>query len=113
MTAIYLVNDINPDHLAAVQGQMSKMGSPTIRAIDGGDHLIAIEGSHRIMAAVALGLPVAIQILDEDDNIDLDTLDWDDNGWFFDRVVPVRDFIDCFTAYPFPARAPVANIEVA
>lgn len=113
MTTIYLVNEINQEHLADVQAEMAALGAPTIRAIDGGDHLIAVEGSHRLRAAEQLGIPVNIEILDEDSTIDLDSLDWDDNGWFDERTIPVRDFIDRFTAYPFPSGSATAEIEVA
>ena len=113
MTMIILVNEIDAGHLAEVKTEMAARGAPTIRAIDAGDHMIAIEGSHRLRAAEELGLPVNIKIIDEDGDIDLDTLDWDDNGWFDDRIVPVRDFIDRFTAHPFPAGAATAEIEIA
>lgn len=112
-TTIILVNDINSGHLAAVKTLMAGLGSPTIRAINGGDHLIAIEGSHRLRGAEELDIPVNIEIIDEDGIIDLDTLDWDDNGWFDDRIILARDFIERFTAYPFPANQPTAEIEVA
>lgn len=113
MTLIILVNDIDAAHLAEVKAEMARLGAPKIRAIDAGDHLIAIEGSHRLRAAEELGVAVEIETLDEDGEIDLQSLDWDDNGWFDDRVIPVRDFIERYTAYPFPAGAPTAEIEVA
>jgi len=112
-TTIILVNDIDPAHLEAVKAEMRVLGSPVIRAIDGGDHLIAVEGSHRIRAAAELGLPVAVEILDEDGDIDLRSLDWDDNGYFDEHVVSVREFIEGFTRHPFPLRQPTAEIEVA
>lgn len=113
MTMIILVNQIDPARLETVKAEMAELGAPTIRAIDGGDHLIAIEGSHRLQAAADLGLAVNIQILDEDGEIDLDTLDWDDNNWFDDRIVPVAEFIAGFTREPFPMGAATAEIEVA
>ncbi|MBY6242855.1 hypothetical protein [Methylosinus sp. Sm6] len=113
MTTIILVNDIDTVHLAEVKAEMANLGSPKIRAIDGGDCLIAIEGSHRLRAAEELGLSVEIEIVDEDGEIDLDTLDWDDNNWFDERVVPARDFIERFTDHPFPMGAATAEIEVA
>jgi hypothetical protein len=110
---VILVNSVDPAHLAEVKAQMAVMGSPTIRAIDAGDHLIAIEGSHRLAAAEQMGVTVKIEIIDEDGMIDLDTLDWDDNGWFDDRVIPARDFIERFTASPFPAGQQTAQIDIA
>lgn len=84
-----------------------------VRAIDAGDHLIAVEGSHRLRAAEELGQPVNIEIIDDEDTVDLDTLDWDDNGWFVERIVSGREFIEGFTRHPFPMGQPVAEIEVA
>lgn len=113
MTMIILVNDIDPAHLEAVKAEMETLGSPTIRAIDAGDHLIAVEGSHRLRAAEELGISVNIVVLDEADDIDLDSLDWDDNNWFSERVVSVPEFIEGFTREPFPMNQPIAKIEVA
>lgn len=113
MTTIILVNDIDSDKLEAVKNEMRTLGAPMIRAIDGGDHLIAIEGSHRLRAAEDLGIPVNIEIVDEDSTVDLDTLDWDDNGWFDERVVSGREFIEGFTRHPFPMGQETAEIEVA
>ena len=112
MTLIILVNDTNPAHLEMVKAEMMVLGSPTIRAIDGGDCLIAIEGSHRLRAAEELGLMVKVEIIDEDGEIDLDTLDWDDYGWFSERIVPALEFIDVFTRSPFPMRSPTVELDV-
>ena len=113
MTTIILVNDIDTNKLEAVKVEMEKLGAPTIRAIDAGDHLIAVEGSHRLRAAEELGIAVHIQVIDEDGEVNLDTLDWDDNGWFDERVVSGCEFIEGFTRSPFPAGQQVAEIEVA
>jgi hypothetical protein len=93
---IEIPNETDADHLEEVKAEMITRGSPKIRVLDGGDVLIAIEGSHRVSAAAALGIPVEVVIIDDDDKIDLDTLDWDDCGWFDDRVVTLRDFVDRF-----------------
>ena len=110
---IILVNDIDAVHLEEVKAAMATMGSPTIRAIDGGDCLLAVEGSHRLRAAEELGVPVKIEIVGDDDIVDLDTLDWDDCGWFEDRKVTGREFIAGFTRHPYPMSQQTAEIEVA
>ena len=38
-------------------------------------------------AAEELGVPANIVLIVDDDIVDLDTLGWDDNGWFDERVV--------------------------
>ena len=113
MTTIILVNATDLKHLETVKSEMAVLGSPTIRAIDGGDHLIAIAGSHRVRAAEQLGVTVNVEIIDENGESDLDTLDWDDYGWFDERVVPAREFIAGFTRHPFPMDSATAEIEVA
>lgn len=67
MAMIYLINKTDPKHLALVKAEMATLGAPTIRAFDAGDHWVALEGSHRITAAVDLGLPVIIEELDFED----------------------------------------------
>ena len=56
MTMIYALNHTTANHLAAVTAEMETLGAPTIRVVDCGDHYIALEGSHRLAAAHALGL---------------------------------------------------------
>ena len=48
---------------ARVRKEMKNLGGPTIRVIDGGDCLLAVEGCHRIQAAAELGEPVTAVIL--------------------------------------------------
>lgn len=67
MQTIYTINTPEAAHLAAIKAEMTTLGSPTIRAFWNGDAWLAIEGSHRIAAAAALGLPVIIDEVDEDD----------------------------------------------
>jgi hypothetical protein len=56
------------DHLEAVKAEMAKLGSPTIHAVDLGDGLYqALEGCHRVRAAAALGIPVAIELVEYSD----------------------------------------------
>jgi len=47
--------------LDAVISEMQVLGAPTIKAVDCGEYFVALEGSHRIRAAAALGLSVEIE----------------------------------------------------
>ena len=86
------------DHLEAVKAEMAKRGSPVIRALDVAGDLFAFEGSHRLRAAEALGLPVRLEMLDYDGTVNLDTLDFDDCGWFEERgAVPVAELFERMT----------------
>jgi hypothetical protein len=42
--------------LSAVKNEMLWLGAPTVKAIDCGEFLVALEGSHRLRAAYDLGL---------------------------------------------------------
>ena len=55
---IVTLNKADPAHLAAVIEQMRKLGAPSIACIkDEGTRVwVALEGSHRVAAAKALGL---------------------------------------------------------
>lgn len=66
---IQLVHDhYDADHLAAVTAEMRERGAPTIRAVDTGDGTYAaLEGSHRLRAAVALGLEPEIDEVEYSD----------------------------------------------
>ena len=76
MTMIYAIHSTNADHLATVTAKMETLGAPTIRVVDCGDHYIALEGSHRIAAAHALGMEPILEIYDQDDVIEIGEYDW-------------------------------------
>ena len=57
---------------------MQLLGAPTIRVVDCGDYLMALEGVHRIAAAAQLGIALDIDILDQADMVAADSLDWQD-----------------------------------
>jgi len=102
------------DHLEKVRAEMALLGSPRIRAFDCGDHMIAVEGSHRLRAAAMDGVPVDLVVLDGDGTIDLSTLDIDDNGWFEgERVVPVADLMTWWTKDGFPMDTTSVEVEAA
>lgn len=54
-------NPVEPDRYAAVLEAMRGIGSPNLRAVRvGPDAWCCIEGSHRVAAALELGLPIHI-----------------------------------------------------
>lgn len=68
-------NHYDPDHLAAVIGEMMVLGAPTIKAVwmEVYNHWAALEGCHRIRAAKALGLtPEIEEVAYSDDPCDVD-----------------------------------------
>ena len=84
-TTLYTVHDWDESHLAVVMADMERMGAPTIRVCDCGDHYVALEGVHRIEAASRLGIAPALDILLADDfvvasSIDIDSIPADENG---------------------------------
>lgn len=74
---IHLPHQTDPDHLAAVKAEMQRLGAPAVRVVDCGDHYMAIEGTHRLTAAAELGIVPALEILEQDDLVEADSLDFD------------------------------------
>ena len=71
-------NSVEAEHLAQVIAEMRKLGAPTVRVVDCGDHWFALEGTHRLHAAAELGLTPDFVVLAQDSLVDADSLDWDD-----------------------------------
>lgn len=61
-----------------VMEEMIELGPPTIRAVDLGDCVAAIEGCTRTEAAARLGYPVKLALLADDALILGASLDWND-----------------------------------
>lgn len=72
MTYVYAPHEPDAEHLADVIEQMRTLGAPTIRAVWMGEYWLALEGSHRLAAAHALGLTPIIEELSYLDEIDHD-----------------------------------------
>ena len=76
MTKIYAIHAPKKAKLEAVIAEMRLLGAPTIRAIDCGDYLMALEGSHRLAAAADLELTPVFEIIEQDEEIDISGYDW-------------------------------------
>lgn len=81
MTTLITANETDADHLAEVAAEMDALGSPEIRIVDCGDWWCAIEGSHRIAAAFASGIVPTWVELEQDDRVEVDSLDLDGRDW--------------------------------
>lgn len=91
---------LSPAHLAKVEADMRTLGAPTIPVYDCGEYYLALQGNHRLGAACALGLPVTVQVLSDDDEIDHDCEDVDSRK--------VGDLVAYLTDSPdWPMHAPV------
>ena len=75
--SLYLIHAVEATKLAAVKAEMLRLGAPTVRVVDCGDHYMAIEGCHRLTAAADLGIAPVLVVLSQDDMIDADSLDID------------------------------------
>lgn len=93
---VYAPNKTDADKLSEVKSQMSVLGSPQIRAYWTGDAWQAIEGSHRIAAAVELGLPVEIVEVGHDDVIPAGEHDYDGG---YDEMT-VAQLIEAYYSWP-------------
>jgi hypothetical protein len=76
MTTIYAIHAPDADKLAVVIAEMQVLGAPTIEVIDCGDYYQALEGSHRLAAAAALGISPVLTIHGQDDTLDVSRFDW-------------------------------------
>lgn len=76
MTTIYAIHGADPERLQGIISEMRELGAPTIKAVDCGDHLQALEGSHRLAAAAALGIVPNFEITSQDEEIDISGYDW-------------------------------------
>lgn len=69
---IYAPHEPMADRLVEVIAEMRELRSPTIMAYWAGDHWRALEGSHHLAAAHALGLTPVVEQMDLDDEIERD-----------------------------------------
>lgn len=80
MRTIYTIHAPEAAKLETVKAEMLKLGTPTIRVVDCGDYLMALEGSHRIAAAHALGIEPELMVYGQDDEIEITAFDWYDSA---------------------------------
>jgi hypothetical protein len=77
ISALYLIHAVDSAKLAAVKVEMIALGAPTVRVVDCGDHYMALEGCHRLVAAAELGIAPILDVLGQDDMVEADSLDID------------------------------------
>ncbi len=84
MTTLIAINETDADHLAKVTAEMQTIGAPALRCIrdDAQGIILALEGSHRLAAAKALGLTPILTMVDDDDMLLCSDIGYDDCGWF-------------------------------
>lgn len=61
-------NAIDEQRLPKIMAEMEKLGAPTIKVIDNGDHYLALEGSNRLAAAQRLNKMPELDVLNLDDS---------------------------------------------
>lgn len=76
MTTIIAIHAPTSAKLEAVKAEMLALGAPTIEVVDCGDYYMALEGSHRLAAAHALGLVPELVIYGQDEVMDITSYDW-------------------------------------
>lgn len=73
---VYAIHEPDEQKLEKVKGEMRELGAPEIRVVDCGDHYQALEGSHRIAAAHALGIMPDWLVYESAEEIDITAYDW-------------------------------------
>ena len=91
MTMIYAIHDTDQEKLEGIIEEMKSAGAPAIRVVDCGDYYMALEGSHRLAAASALGIEPDLTILDQDDVIDISEFDWFESANWDDTEYPAGE----------------------
>ena len=76
MTTIYAIHAPFSEQLEAVTAEMKERGAPKIEVVDCGDYFMALEGSHRLAAAHALGLEPELIVHAQDDMLEISRFDW-------------------------------------
>ena len=77
ITSLYTIHGHNDAKVARVMDEMQRLGAPSIRVVDCTDHYMAIEGTHRIEAAVRLDLMPKLVVLEQNELVASDSLDLD------------------------------------
>lgn len=96
MVVIVAINEPDHRHLAQVIAEMRELGAPTLRAIrdEAQGVILALEGSHRLAAALELGLTPRLELVNDDTPLRCDDIGWDDMGWFEGRAARAGDIRD-------------------
>lgn len=88
MTVVSL-HGVNAVRLAEVVAEMRRLGPPTVRCVEVAGVLYAVEGTHRLAAAQALGVEPEMMVLDRAGAVP-DDLDIED----IPAGSPLQDLID-------------------
>ena len=91
MTTIYAIHAPDADRLHGIITEMQVLGAPTIEVVDCGDYMMALEGSHRLAAAHALGLVPILTIHEEEDVLDITRFDWFDTANWAETEYPAGE----------------------
>lgn len=78
MQTLYTIHAVDAARLAGVVAEMRTLGAPTIRVVDCGDYYMALEGVHRLAACAQLCIAPILEVLEQDDLVAADSLDWPD-----------------------------------
>lgn len=91
MQTVYAIHGACEEKLAGVIEEMKTLGAPTIRVINCGDYYMALEGSHRLAAAAALGLTPDLTVYEQDDEIEITGFDWYEPANWAGTVYPAGE----------------------
>lgn len=91
MTTVYTIHSTNPAKLAAVKAEMATLGTPVIRAVNCGEYLMALEGSHRVAAAYELGIEPEFIVIEQGDELNITEFDWFDSANWAETTYPAGE----------------------
>jgi hypothetical protein len=93
MFTIYAIHPPDPARLDRVRAEMAILGPPSIEVVQCGDHYRALEGSHRLAAADALGMIPDLVVRQQQDDFDVSRYDWFDGANWADIVYPAGEVV--------------------
>lgn len=88
---IYAIHAPDEIKLEGVIAEMKTLGAPQLHVVACGDYLMALEGSHRLAAAHALGLIPELIIHEQDDMLDVTGYDWYDAANWAETEYPAGE----------------------
>ena len=91
MPTIYAIHAPTADRLPGVIEDMRRLGAPTIEVVDCGDYMMALEGSHRLAAAHALGLTPILTVREQDEVVEISRFDWFDASNWAETAYPAGE----------------------
>lgn len=77
------------EHLQTVKAEMERLGAPKIKVVDCGDNYVALEGAHRLRAALELDIVPRLDVIKYEPELETDDIvpDSYQDNWTLEQIV--------------------------